>query len=217
MKFNSILIALLFCFQLQAQHKKLDYLVGQNLEKAIDFAKEQGKSSLLYFNSLDCHKCEQFTDSVMSEDSLIKSLKSKFIMLNINLQEDEGKLIIKRFKIFDFPAIILLTPDQKLSYTVKLKMDWKNITSQCLSFLNVSGFRDQVLLLQKTNKLDWDQACIELAKSYGKRDYKKYPTADPIERYHDRLLDMDIFKVCKDAYLESWNTERLKDLKKKKQ
>ncbi|MSQ78906.1 MAG: hypothetical protein EXR21_04410 [Flavobacteriaceae bacterium] len=204
-----LLIELSLCASSQVSNeKKLEYMSDQNLSKAIYFAKENKRPLLIYFNSVDCHSCEMFSSEIMANDSVVSALKSKYLCVNASIQTADGRKYSKQYKAFNLPQLVLVTSDQKVHYIVEMKMDKKHIVRQAKNFLSVGGMRDQVLLLQITKHITWDEACTEMGASYARIDYRKKAEENPDQLVFDRTLNLDMFGKLKEAYLAEWNVQK---------
>ncbi len=182
-----------------------------NLTKAIEFAQQNNRPILLYFNSIDCHGCEVFSSEVMANDSVVLALKNKYVCVNATVETRDGRKYSKKFKVYNLPQLVLLTPDQKVHFIVEMKLDKKHTIRQTNNFLSVGGMRDQVLLLQSTKQITWEEACVEIGASYARLDYRKNPDGQALEMVYDRTLNMEMFAKLNEAYLDEWHVQKRKN------
>jgi len=183
---------------------KLTYLSNSDLDKGIAYAKEKSKPLMIYFNSLQCASCEKYVESVMSEDTVEKYLKAKYICVKANIKNDDVAKFAKKFQFQNLPQMVLISPDQTMHYMVEMKLDAEMTIKQAAYFLNAVALRNQIELYQKTNNIDEEKASEAMAISYAKRDFKKTPTANIEDLLFSRCLNMKQFQNFIEYYRKEW-------------
>ena len=165
---------------------------------------------MLYFNSLDCHGCEMFSNLVMNDKEVGEYMKSTYISVNANVEQGDARRISNRFKAFNLPAVVLLNPDQDFFYTCDLKLDKNVLLNQAKNFFNAVALREQIILLQKTKHISEEEAQIEIGESYARIDFRRNPAADPSNAFETRALGLKYFQKCGEAYMYEWDEQKLK-------
>ncbi|MBI3232576.1 MAG: thioredoxin family protein [Bacteroidetes bacterium] len=183
---------------------KLTYLSNSDLDKGIAYAKEKSKPLMIYFNSLECSSCEKYVATVMSEDTVEKYLKAKYICVKANMKNDDAARFAKKFQFMSLPQIVLISPDQTMHYMVEMKLDAEMTIKQAAYFLNAVALRNQIELYQKTNNIDEEKASEAMAISYAKRDFKKTPSAHVEDLLFSRCLNMKQFHKFIEYYKREW-------------
>lgn len=204
--------------QSDSKNSKLSYMLDNGVMQAMNYAKTKSKPVLLFFNSVECHSCELFTEMVMTNKDVVSYAKNTFISVNANIENGDARRISRKYKAFMLPAVVLVSADQEFEFTCNLSLDKEKIMYQMKNFFNAVALREQILLLQKTNHLTFEEASRQIGASYAKIDFRKTPSADPEELFEARALGMKYFNDCGDAYFEEWmeqktktRTERRKD------
>jgi hypothetical protein len=193
-----------------AQKTGLNYMLSSGVDQGFSFAKEKSKAVLVYFNSNECHSCEQFTGQVMSDDGVAQNITADYVSINANIKNIDARKWSKKFKAYDLPAVVLVSPEQDFFYTCSLKLDKEVLLAQIKNFFNVVSFRNQILLLQRTKSISFEEACDEMGASYGKIDFKRNPNVEPEDAYSMRTLNMKYFDKCLDAYIDAWDQQKNK-------
>ncbi|MBI3235633.1 MAG: thioredoxin family protein [Bacteroidetes bacterium] len=193
-----------------ANKANLTYMIDNGVYQGLSYAKQKSKPVLLYFNSVDCHGCEMFSNMVMSNNDVINYTKSNFVSINANIEQGDARRISRKYKAFMLPALILINPEQDFEFTCNLNLDKDKVLFQMKNFFNAVALREQILLLQKTNHLSFEEAAKQIGASYAKIDFRKNGTADPEQLFEVRSLGMKYFNACGDAYFEEWMEQKTK-------
>lgn len=206
-------ILFLFAFSVSAQTEtkaNLNYMIDNGVYNGLSFAKQKSKPVLLYFNSLDCHGCELFSNMVMSNKDIATYTKNTFVSINANIENGDAKRISRKYKAYMLPAIVLINPEQDFDFSLSLNLDKDKVLFQLKNFFNAVALREQILLLQKTNHLTFEDASRQIGASYAKIDFRKNPSGDPEDLFENRTLGMKYFNHCGDAYFEEWMEQKTK-------
>lgn len=216
-KLSTLWLGILFsCLQIvyaqdaSRSQEKLKYLANTELEKGLSFAKEKSKPTMIYFSLLDCPSCERFTAAVLSNDSMEKVLKSKYVCLRGNIRNGDASALAKKYDVINMPQLVFISPDQEFHLTIDMKLDLEYTIKVAHFFLNLVALRNQIILYQKTNNIDWEKACEAMAGSYARRDFKKNMSADPKDLIYSRCLNQKKYLPFEKAYLEEWETQKSK-------
>ncbi len=82
-----------------------------NFDEAVKYAKKENKLILLYFYSEHCPYCYQVEEFVFSDENVEKFLEKSFIIVSINVDEDEE--IVEKFFVFGTPTFIIYDPKRE--------------------------------------------------------------------------------------------------------
>jgi len=97
-------IASILYFQPQKQPLKWN-----NLDKALNDSKNNGKPVLVSFYSRWSKDCKFVNDNIFSDESVKKLLNDKFILAQVSLDDADNKKIAKeRFEVHRIPTLIML-------------------------------------------------------------------------------------------------------------
>lgn len=193
-----------------SKNVKLNFMLEQGVTKGLEYAKTQSKPVLLYFNSFDCHSCEQFTDMVLTQKEVVDYAQSAYININANITNADARKVSRKYKAFMLPVVVLLNPDQNFEYTCKLSLEKDNLIQQMKSFFNAMALREQIILLQKTNNLSFEESARQIGASYAKIDFRKNATGEPELLFAERSLGMKYFEQCGEAYFKEWQVQKSK-------
>lgn len=80
--------------------------LGTNLETALEEAKGQDKLVFVYFRSDSCYWCMQFEGETFTNQSVIKTLNEKFILVSIDVYAQRNET--RAFKVRGTPTMVFL-------------------------------------------------------------------------------------------------------------
>ncbi len=108
--FSFVALLLLSCSDSFAGWEKQ----GNSFNNAIELSKKENKNIILYFHASWCKTCTYFDKNYLKDEKLKKYLDN-FVKISImcdqnQIKEDDIKLILK-YKIRQYPTILLLSPD----------------------------------------------------------------------------------------------------------
>jgi len=178
--------------------------------QGLEYAKTKSKPVLLYFNSTECHSCGKFSDAVMSDHEVAEYAKHTYINIYANIENADARKMSRKYKAYMLPAVVLLNSEQDFEFTCQLSLDKEMLVTQMKNFLNAIALREQILLIQRTNHLSFEEASKQIGISYAKIDFKKNPVGNPEEIFANRSVGMKYFAPCGEAYLEEWKEQKTK-------
>lgn len=182
----------------------LRFMVKSNLPMAKGFAKQERKPMLVYIHSTKCISSRTFTRQIVAKPDFAKFADKNFVCIEANITTKEGKDIAKKYNIMSVPAIVMVSYDQDLEYTVEMKLDSVSLYNQFRSFLTANSLNGQIELLQGTNGLSFEDASKAIAQSYAKRDFKSNPTASAEMMAAERTLNISKLGDLNKAYVAEY-------------
>lgn len=82
---------------------------------ALAVGKEENKPVIVKFEADWCHFCKLMDANSFSDDRVIKTMED-FIVIKVNVETPEGRVLVNRYKVRGLPTLIGLNPEGKLIY-----------------------------------------------------------------------------------------------------
>ncbi len=183
----------------------LRFMVKANVEMAKGFAKQERKPMMIYIHSTKCISSRTFTRQIVAKQNFAKFADKNFVCMEANVTTKEGKDIAKKYNVLSVPAIIMVSYDQDLEYTVEMKLDSVSLYNQFRSFLTANSLHSQVEMLENTNGLSQEAASKAIAQSYAKRDFRSNPNASAEMMAAERTLQINKLGNLYKEYIIEFN------------
>lgn len=82
-----------------------------DLNGAINQARGENKSVMIFFDQENCYYCDLFKDNVLSNGDVISELNRKCVLVVIDVNKHPE--IASKFKVFGTPTVVFLDSNQK--------------------------------------------------------------------------------------------------------
>ncbi len=182
-------------------YHSLQFMVRGSLSSVVADAKKEQKPIMLYIHANNCSSSRTFTRQIIANAEFAKWVAKNFICVEADITTLDGNNIAKKFKTTSLPSIIMLSYDQQLEYKVELKLDSVFVYSQFRSFITANNLKIQIEILHSTNGISYKEASKAIAKSYAKRDYKKYAHASAELMAHELTFNIGRLGWLNKAYV----------------
>ena len=82
-----------------------------DLSSAINQARSENKSVMIFFDQENCYYCDEFKDNVLSNGDVISELNRNYVLVVIDVNKHPE--IASKFKVFGTPTVVFLDSNQK--------------------------------------------------------------------------------------------------------
>ena len=82
-----------------------------DLSGAINQARTENKSVMIFFDQENCYYCDMFKNDVLSNGDVISELNNNYILVVIDVNKHPE--IASKFKVFGTPTVVFLDSNQK--------------------------------------------------------------------------------------------------------
>lgn len=81
------------------------------LEPGLEIAKAQNKTAFIYFRSDSCGWCKKFEEETFTNQSVIKTLNEKFILVTIDVYDQKNET--RNFRVRGTPTMVFIDPNDR--------------------------------------------------------------------------------------------------------
>lgn len=96
---------------LPAQNRSINFVEGKTFAELKELAKKENKLLFLDFYAWWCGPCKKMDKEVYTNDSVADFFNKNFINAKMNTKNAETKELGKKYKLFELPALLFLSPD----------------------------------------------------------------------------------------------------------
>jgi thiol-disulfide isomerase/thioredoxin len=113
---HSLLIALVIFSSISKGQSKIDF-IDDDYTKALEKSKELNKQLMVMFYADWCPHCTVMKTTVLNDESVIQTLNSNYVNVQINVDKPESKPLMKQFGIVTFPAFLFIDSTETMLYS----------------------------------------------------------------------------------------------------
>ncbi len=88
---------------------------GNTLEQVAAQSKQENKPVFLLAHASYCSACKKMKRSVFPEKEVGDLFNKSFINAQVDIESEEGKMVVKEYEITGTPTLLFLTPDGKVT------------------------------------------------------------------------------------------------------
>lgn len=109
----------IFSFSAFSQNINITSLYEGPFEDVLNEATRLKKPIFVDFTSANCKHCVKMEKEILANTIIAENLNNNFIGYKVDLEDIEGKNLVKRYGVTEFPAYIILDANHKNLGTIK--------------------------------------------------------------------------------------------------
>lgn len=109
----------IFSFTAFSQNTNITSLYEGPFDDVLNEAIRLKKPIFIDFTSANCKHCIKMEKEILANTTISENLNNNFIGYKVDLEEIEGKSLVKKYGINEFPAYVILDSNHKNLGTIK--------------------------------------------------------------------------------------------------
>jgi hypothetical protein len=194
--------------------EKFTYMDNMPASQIFGDALKENRPVLVFVHSKHCMSSRKFNREIMNLEAVAVFFKTNFKCMNADVGTKNGNRFAKIHDLLNMPALMLYSPDKKMSYLCHLKLDHEYVLNQAVSFLNAFNIREQIKQFRFTNKVTKKEAAMAIGRSYALIDFRRNEKEKSKNMYYF-AMQMRLFKSFAIGYNDEWEKLRRKQVAKK--
>ncbi|MES2797954.1 MAG: thioredoxin family protein [Bacteroidota bacterium] len=114
MKLISIILLSVIVLELSAQNTNITSLYEGPFEDVVKESKKSKRLIFLDFTSKSCKSCLKMEQEAFANKAIAEKLNDDYIVYKVNIEDLEGRKLIHKYEIREFPAYIILDSETKI-------------------------------------------------------------------------------------------------------